>query len=262
MNHRVLERVDLLASIFSDFFKNCMSMPKRKYCEHPTKHANATRVLKGVVSVSLHLSVFLISRYDAADDRIRWLCPRCHAFEWKEMMTRQLMELSDNESPLENEAMAEDSIVRGDKNDDAINVEFNDLNEEEEQNPPVDSAIIAESKDDGDNLSCMDDETADHESIDEEIGYVSYELQYQKDKVMEQLSTIFKLLNIDPIHDKYVHTCFLNFLERLLCLDRQYHLFELKLMKYAANFIDYVIYWMKNLKFHMIQILMDSEYLN
>ena len=147
----------------------------------------------------------LISRYDAADDRIRWLCPRCHAFEWKETMTRQAMELSDHEGSNEDEAMTEDSFVHDDENDDAVNVEFNDLNEEEEQNPLMGSGIIAESKGDNDNLSCMDDKTADHESMDEETDHVSYELEYQKDKVMEQLSIIFKLLNIDSIHDKYIH---------------------------------------------------------
>ncbi|CAF2062472.1 unnamed protein product, partial [Rotaria magnacalcarata] len=55
--------------------------------------------------------MFLISRYDAADDLIPWLCPRCHAFEWKEMMTSSSMELSDNESSNEDEVMAEDSSV-------------------------------------------------------------------------------------------------------------------------------------------------------
>ena len=68
------------------------------------------------------------------------------------------------------------------------------------------------SKDDDGNLSCMNDETADHKSMDEEIDHVSYELEYQKDKVMEQLSTIFKLLNIDSIHDKYIHIFFRIFL--------------------------------------------------
>ncbi|CAF3121555.1 unnamed protein product [Rotaria socialis] len=71
----------LSASTFSDFFKNCTSMPKRKYCEHPTKHANPTRVPEEVVFVSTRLSMFLISRYDTADHQIHWLCPTCHAFE-------------------------------------------------------------------------------------------------------------------------------------------------------------------------------------
>ncbi|CAF4455290.1 unnamed protein product [Rotaria socialis] len=50
----------------------------------------------------------------------------------------------------------------------------------------------------------MDDETADHASMDEEMNPVSYEREYQKNKVTKQLPTIFKLLNIDPIHEKSV----------------------------------------------------------
>ena len=79
----------------------------------------------------------------ASDDWVCWLCPRCHAFEWKEMMARQSMELSDNESPSKDEAMTEDCSVHDDENDDVVNVEFSDLNEEEEQNPLRDSGIIA-----------------------------------------------------------------------------------------------------------------------
>ncbi|CAF3377908.1 unnamed protein product, partial [Rotaria sp. Silwood2] len=92
------------------------------------------------------------------------------------------MDLTNNVSPSEGEAMTEDSSVHDDENDDAANGEFNDLNEEEEQNLLMDSGIIAELKDDDDNLSCMDDEMTDHESMNEEIGHVSYELEYQKDK--------------------------------------------------------------------------------
>lgn len=183
-------------------------MPKRKCCEHPTKHANSTRIPKGVVFVSTRLSTFLISRYGAAEDKIRWLCPRCHAFELKEMTTRSSMELSDNESPVKDEAIAEDSSFPNDENDRVVSVEFNDLNEEEEENPLMDSGIMADLNDDEEDLSSMDDETADHESMDEEMGHVSYEREYQKNKVMEQLSTIFKILNIDSIHDKYVHIFF------------------------------------------------------
>ena len=68
--------------------------------------------------------------------------------------------------------MVEDFSVHDDENDDTVNVEFNDLNEEEEQNPLMDSGIIAESKDDDDNLSCMDDEAANHESMDDETGHI------------------------------------------------------------------------------------------
>lgn len=183
-------------------------MPKRKCCEHPTKHANSTRAPKGVVFVSTRLSRFLISRYDAPEDKIRWLCPRCHAFEWMEMMIRSSTELSDNESPGEDEAMAEESSFPNDENDRAATVEFTDLNEEEEQNPLMDSGVMADLEDDDEDLSSMDDQTADHESMDEEMDHASLEREYQKNRVMEQLSTILEILNIDSIHDKYVHIFF------------------------------------------------------
>ncbi|CAF3308807.1 unnamed protein product, partial [Rotaria socialis] len=80
-------------------------MPKRKYCEHMTKHANSTRAPKRVVHVWPHLSMFLISRYDVTDDLVRWSCPIWHAFEWNEMITRSPMGLSDSQSPGEDEVM-------------------------------------------------------------------------------------------------------------------------------------------------------------
>ncbi|CAF4807338.1 unnamed protein product, partial [Rotaria sp. Silwood2] len=119
----------------------------------------------------------------------------CHTFESKEMMTHQSMEFNDDESPSGDELMAEDSPAHDGENDDDddddVNVEFNNLNEEEEQNPHMDSGIIAESKDDDDDSPCMDDETTDLESMDEETGHVFYELEHQKDKAMEELSNIF-----------------------------------------------------------------------
>ncbi|CAF1201297.1 unnamed protein product [Rotaria sordida] len=149
-------------------------MPKRKCCEHATKHANSARGPKGVVAVSSQLSMFLVSRYDAAVDQIFWLCPRCHTFEWKEMMTHQPMEFNNDESPSDDEHIAKDSPPNDDKNDDdAANVEFNDLDDEGEQNPQMDSGIIAQSEDDDDDSPCMNDEATDPESMDEEKDNVS-----------------------------------------------------------------------------------------
>ncbi|CAF4535239.1 unnamed protein product, partial [Didymodactylos carnosus] len=76
-----------------------------------------------------------------------------------------------------------------------VNVEFYDSNEVEKDNPHMDSGIIAESNDN-------DDETIDPESMDEGTGDAFYELDHQKDKAMEELSKIFELMNIDPIHDR------------------------------------------------------------
>lgn len=174
-------------------------MPKRRICEHPIKHVKSTCVPKGVVSVSSQLSKFLISQYDVTYNRICWLCPRCHAFESKKMMTHQSMELSNDGSSVDDEVMKEDSPVNNDKIDDAVNVEFHDMNEEEKENPLMDSGIIA----DDDESPCTDEST-DPESMEEDRGHALYELEHQKVKAMEELSKVFELLDIDPIHDRLI----------------------------------------------------------
>ncbi|CAF1564844.1 unnamed protein product [Adineta steineri] len=177
-------------------------MPRRKYCEHPIKHKKSASVPNGVVAVSLQLSKFLISQYGATKARIFWLCPRCHAFESKKTMTHQSMEFNDDESASDDELITEDSPANHRANDgDDVNMEFDNLNEEEKENPHMDSGIVAESNDD-DESSYVDDETTDPESMDEETGHTFYELEHQKGKAMEKLSNIFELLNIDPIHDR------------------------------------------------------------
>ncbi|CAF1500343.1 unnamed protein product [Adineta ricciae] len=176
-------------------------MPRRKNCEHPIKHGKSARIPKGVVAVSSELSKFLITQYDVACTRICWLCPRCHAFESKKMMTHQSMECTNDESSSDNEVMLEGSPDHNDEDDDnAVNVEFNDLNEEEKENPHMDSGIIAESNDDDE--SPRADEITDPESMEEETDHVLYEIKHQKDKAMKELAKIFELLNIEPIHDR------------------------------------------------------------
>ena len=176
-------------------------MPRRKNYEHPTKHEKSRCVPKGVKAVSPELSKFLISQYDVPYTRICWLCARCHTFESKKMMAHQSEKLNNNESSSDDESMTQGSPVNDDRNDDDyVNVEFNDLNEEEKENPHMDSGITAESNDDDE--SPRVDETTDHESMDEDTCHAFYELQHQKENAMEQLSNVFQLLNIDPIHDR------------------------------------------------------------
>ena len=58
--------------------------------------------------VSLELSMFLTSRYDVTVSRFRWLCPRCHTFESKEMKNHQAMKTTNDRSPNADESMEED----------------------------------------------------------------------------------------------------------------------------------------------------------
>ena len=173
-------------------------MPKRKCCEHPIKHASyATRVPKAIMAVSLQLSKFLISRYNMIETRMRWLCPMCHAFESKEMTAHQAMQVNDNEVSSQNDdddaMMVEvlDNYVT--KDDGHANEELNEEEEKEEDNAQMDSGFMNQSKE------------IDHDSLDmdEEVA-VSYDHEYRKSKAVEQLSVVFELLKIEPIHDKYV----------------------------------------------------------
>ena len=93
-------------------------MPRRKSCEHPIKHEKSGCVSKGVKAVSSKLSKFLISQYDVPYTQICWLCPRCHTFESKKMMTHQSEKLNDNESSSDDESMTQGSPVNHDRNDD------------------------------------------------------------------------------------------------------------------------------------------------
>jgi hypothetical protein len=77
-----------------------------------------------------------------------------------------------------------------------------DVDEEDGHDYQVDSGIIAESNEDDNDSPRTNGEATDSESMDEEPGNVSYELEYQKNKAAEKLSTIFGLFKIDPIHDK------------------------------------------------------------
>jgi hypothetical protein len=239
MNHWVLENIDC-PSVLLYFLKSIL-MPRRKNCEHPIKHDKSGCVPKGVKAVSSELSKFLIRQYDVAYTRISWLCSRCYIFESKKMMTHQSKQENNNESSSDDESMTQGSPVNDDKNDDdSVNVEFNDLSEEEKENPHMDSGILAESNDDDESPPV--DETTDHESMEEETDHAFYEIEHQKDKPMKELSKIFDLLNIEPIHDRLVCKFNSNFLKRNLYLDQQYCPFEPKSMRCIENSIVYATY--------------------
>ena len=126
--------------------------------------------------------MFLTSQYDITDTRIHWLCPRCHTLESKEM-TNQTMEIDTDRNDDDDESMTED--IDSDENDNDLEEENNEYIEEEIKGAPEDT-----------------DEETDSESMDEEPGDVSFDLEYRQNEAMEKLSTVFHLLNVDPIHDK------------------------------------------------------------
>ena len=91
--------------------------------------------------------------------------------------------------------------------DDAISdeVDHDEDEDEDEGDVRMENGAEAESKDDDgdgdDEILHIDDKENDPESMDEELDD-TYDLEYHQNEAMEKLSTIFKLLNIDPIHDK------------------------------------------------------------
>lgn len=168
-------------------------MPRRKYCQHPTRHATSTSGPKGLRAVSLKLSMFLTTRYDTTDTRICWLCPRCHLLESNEMKIHQPMQINNNRGPSDDESTAED-IASDEDDDEDIDEETSCDNEDDEDNRYMDDDTGAETKE--------NDEETDVQSMDEQPSDVSYDLQYYQNEAMEKLSTVFRLLSIDPIHDK------------------------------------------------------------
>jgi hypothetical protein len=137
---------------------------------------------KGCRKVSLKLSMFLTSRYDITDTRIHWLCPRCCTLELK-AMNDQKMKINIYRSPSGDESTTED--IASDEDDDDFEEEKNCYINEGIQGAPEDS-----------------EEETDSQSMDEESGNVSFDLEYRQNEAMKKLSTVFGIFNIDPIHDK------------------------------------------------------------
>jgi len=158
-------------------------MPKRKICEHPTKHADSACVPKGTMAVPLELSKFLVSRYNLTRTKVHWLCPRCRTFESKEMMNHQTVQMSDSEVSCE------------DDDDDVMMVELvnnSGTDDDDDDNEENDHC-----------LQDMDKKSTNSELMEDEEDTVLYEENYRKNKVVDELSSVFQLLNIELIHDKY-----------------------------------------------------------
>lgn len=216
-------------------------MPKRKICEHPTKHADSTYVPKGTMAVPLELSKFLVPRYNLTGTKVHWLCPRCRAFESKEMMNHQTVQMSDPEVSSEDDdddVMMVELVNNSGTDEDG---EDND-DDKEENNPEMDSGFIHESEENDHCLQDTDKKSANSGSMEDEEDTVLYEDNYRKNKAVDELSSVFQLLKIEPIHDKYDFKFNANFQKRLLCLDQQYFLFGLKWIKSIENSITCVMY--------------------
>ncbi|CAF4595115.1 unnamed protein product [Rotaria socialis] len=125
------------------------------------------------------------------------------------MMTHQSTELNNDEISTDDEVTKEGSPANDGKiDDDAISVEFDDLNEEEKENPHMDSGIIAESSD-NDESPCTDEST-DPESMEEDTGHALSAVLPIRAKVDEVYRKINRLCDIldgkaQVLHDPNPH---------------------------------------------------------
>ena len=135
------------------------------------------------MAVPLEVSEFLVSRYNLTRTNVHWLCPRCRTFESKEMMNHQTVQMSDSEVSCE------------DDDDDVMMVELvnnSGTDDDDDDNEENDHC-----------LQDMDKKSTNSELMEDEEDTVLYEENYRKNKVVDELSSVFQLLNIELIHDKY-----------------------------------------------------------
>jgi len=135
------------------------------------------------MAVPLEVSKFLVSRYNLTRTKVHWLCPRCRTFESKEMMNHQTVQMSDSEVSCE------------DDDDDVMMVELvnnSGTDDDDDDNEENDHC-----------LQDMDKKSTNSELMEDEEDTVLYEENYRKNKVVDELSSVFQLLNIELIHDKY-----------------------------------------------------------
>jgi hypothetical protein len=67
-------------------------MPKRTFCQHPTRHTNLSEAPKVQRLASRRLAEFICARYDLEADDVSGLCAKCHAFESRQMKDDEDME--------------------------------------------------------------------------------------------------------------------------------------------------------------------------
>jgi hypothetical protein len=135
-------------------------MPRRKFCEHPTRHIDFPNVPKIQRPVSFQLDQFVCDQYGLSDVNISGLCAKCHAFESKQMAENEAMDIEENIS-------ANDDMSNDDDYDNNNNNEDDDNISDEEENS-------------------NEDESSDDDSL--------HELSYQQQEAMETLSNIFQML--------------------------------------------------------------------
>ena len=173
-------------------------MPRRKYCEHPTRHSLSLSPPKAQRSVSSRLDKFIRHRYDRDHAKIVELCAKCYAFENQQMVEDEAMEM-------EKDISSNDDISEADEQEENVTEEeesdSNATNDEESNN-------IDDGKETDDNDNEEEEEEEEEEEVEEEDDDDDddddsfHELIYKQQQAFEPLSSIFRMLNVSPIHDR------------------------------------------------------------
>jgi hypothetical protein len=153
-------------------------MPRKKFCEHPTRHIGHLDTPKVQRSVSLRLATFIRDQYDLDDVNVNGLCAKCHALENKQMELDAAMDVDENIN----------------SNDDMSDYNEKEQNSEEEEDANNEDCDDDDDEDDDDDDTTNQDENSGDDSLDE--------LTYQQQEAMEKLSNVFRMLNLSPIHDQ------------------------------------------------------------
>ena len=163
-------------------------MPRRRYCQHPTRHAKSASAARGDREVSLELSHFLRDQFGPVNGPIKWLCSRCQSSETTAMHSRSTSEAPARRN-LSNCKLSSDHASNDAESDDNTRESEENDEDSEEQSSADEDVSMTNS---GDDVESMDEDPVDDADS----------LPCQQDEAMKKLSNVFKLLNLGPIHDK------------------------------------------------------------
>ena len=146
-------------------------MPRKKICQHPTRHLASLSPPTAQRLVFSRLNKFMHDRYDLDDTKVTGLCAKCYAFEQQQMIEDEAMDIEEQ-----------------------TNSDTDVFNDDEENEVEQGRSDIADDNDEESDDVCNEKESDDDESF--------YELTYQQEKAMKTLSSVFQILDVGPIHDR------------------------------------------------------------
>ena len=150
-------------------------MPRRKHCEHPTRHSLLLSPPKAQRSVSSRLDKFISHRYDLDHSKITELCAKCHALKISRW-------IEDEATDMEKDISSNHDISEADEQEE-------NATEEEENGSSVTNDEESNDIVDGKETDGDDSENEEEGSDD---GDSFHELTYQQQQAFETLSSIFE----------------------------------------------------------------------